>query len=115
MTGMLLARKGLSAEVGNETGRKVTVLNPEGKRPPIALVPMAPRLETLMRKTVYFVDVRFMNGDVLLKEMQKVFVERYPGVKTEFRRKRGQYTEDDPKLWAEIKENGGVMVMAIGH
>lgn len=115
MTGMLLARQGLSAEVGNGTGRKVTVLNPEGKRPPIALVPMAPRLETLMRKTVYFVDVRFMNGDVLLKEMQKVFAERYPGVKTEFRWKRGQYTEDDPKLWAEIKEKGGVMVMAIGH
>jgi hypothetical protein len=56
-----------------------------------------------------------MNGDVLLKEMQKVFAERYPGVKTEFRWKRGQYTEDDPELWAEIKEKGGVMVMAIGH
>ncbi len=115
MTGMLFAREGLSAEVGNETGKKVTVLNPEGKRPPISLVPMALRLGTLMGKTVYFVDVRFMNGDLLLKEMQKVFVERYPGVKTKFRRKRGTYTENDPELWTEIKEKGGVMVMAIGH
>jgi len=111
----LFAREELSAEVGKKTGKKVSVLNPQGKRPSIPLVPMAPRLGTLNRKTVYFVDVRFMNGDVLLKEMQKVFAERYPGVKTEFRWKRGQYTEDDRELWAEIKEKGGVMVMAIGH
>jgi hypothetical protein len=112
---MLFARDGLSAEVENETGKKVAVLNPQGKRPPIPLVPMALRPGTVMGKTVYFVDVRFMNGDVLLKEMQKAFAERYPDVKTEFRQKRGGYTEDDPKLWAEIKEKGGVMVMAIGH
>jgi len=56
-----------------------------------------------------------MNGDVLLKEMQRAFSDKYPGVKTEFRQKRGGYAEDDPKLWAEIKERGGVMVMAIGH
>ena len=56
-----------------------------------------------------------MNGDILLKEMQKVFAERYPGIKTEFRQKRGGYSEDDPKLWAEIRDEGGLMVMAIGH
>jgi len=56
-----------------------------------------------------------MNGDVFLKEMQRAFSEKYPGVKTEFRQKRGGYAEDDPKLWAEIKGRNGVMVMAIGH
>jgi len=95
--------------------RKITVLDPQGRPPSIPLIPMAPRPDRLAGKTVYFVDVRFMNGDVLLKEMQKVFAERYPEVKTEFRQKRGGYTEDDPELWAEIKEKGGVMVMAIGH
>jgi len=108
-------RLGPIAVVGNEIGKKVTVLNPEGKRPPIPLIPMALRPGTLKGKTVYFVDVRFMNGDLLLKEMQKAFVERYPGVRTEFRQKKGGYTEDDPGLWAEIKEKAGVMVMAIGH
>ena len=112
---MLFAKDGLSAEVGNATGKKISVLNPQGIRSPIPLVPMAQRLGTLLGKTVYFVDVRFMNGDVLLKEMQKAFVERYPDVKTEFRQKRGGYTEDDPELWAEIKKNDGAMVMAIGH
>ena len=90
-------------------------MNPLGIPPSIPLVPMARRSDTFERRTVYFVDVRFMNGDVFLKEMQRAFSERYPGVKTEFRQKRGGYTEDDPKLWAKIKERGAVMVMAIGH
>ena len=94
---------------------KATALNPRGTPPSIPLRRMAPRPYTLEGKTVYFVDVRFMNGDVLLKEMQNVFAERFPEVHTEFRQKRGGYAEDDPALWAEIKEKEGVMVMAIGH
>ena len=34
---------------------KITVLNPLGQPPPIALVPMAPRLDTLDGKTIYIV------------------------------------------------------------
>ncbi len=105
----------MSARRSQEIGKRVTVLNPQGKPPSIPFVPMARRIDTFEGRTVYFVDVRFMNGDVLLKEMQRAFSERYPGVKTEFRQKRGGYTEDDPRLWAEIREQGGVMVMAIGH
>ena len=105
----------MSARRSQEIGKRVTVLNPQGIPPSIPLVPMARRLDTFEGRTFYFVDVRFMNGDVFLKEMQKAFSEKYPGVKTEFRQKKGGYTEDDPKLWAEIKERGGVMVMAIGH
>ena len=94
---------------------KISVLNPRGQPPPIPLTPMAPRTGDLAGRTVYFVDVRFMGGDLLLEEMQKVFAEKFPELKTEFRRKMGGYTEDDPELWAEIKEKNGVMVMAIGH
>ena len=105
----------MSAKRSKDMGKRVTVLNPQGKPPSIPLAPMAPRFGTLTERTVYFVDVRFMNGDVLLKEMQRAFSDKYPGVKTEFRQKRGGYAEDDPTLWDEIKERGGVMVMAIGH
>jgi hypothetical protein len=105
----------VSGQVFKDIGKMVTVLNPQGKPPAIPLLPLASRMGALTGKTVYFVDVRFMNGDVFLKEMQNVFSEIYPEVKTEFRQKRGGYTEDDPKLWAEIREKGGVMVMAIGH
>ncbi len=95
--------------------KKVRVLNPRGTPPAIKLRPMAPRAGSLDGRTVYFVDVRFMNGNVFLGEIQKLFAERFPGVNTEFRQKRGGYTEDDPALWAEIKAKGALAVMAIGH
>jgi hypothetical protein len=91
------------------------VLNPRGTPPPINLRPMAPRPASLEGRTVYFVDVRFMNGAVFLEELRKLFAEQLPGVKTEFRQKRGGYTEDDPELWAEIKAKNALVVMAIGH
>ena len=94
---------------------RITVLNPRGNPPPISLVPMADRPPSLSGRPVYLVDVRFMNGDLLLEELKAVLAERYPEVKTEFRRKRGGYAEDDPDLWSEIKRNNGLMIMAIGH
>ena len=96
-------------------GKKIVLLNPRGTPPPIRLRPMAPRPASLEGRTVYLVDVRFMNGKSLLAEIQQVFAERHPGVKTVLRQKRGGYTEDDPELWAEIEAAGGLMVMAIGH
>ena len=112
---VILEGETMSARLFKDSGRTVTVFNPQGKPPSIPLVPMAYRTGTFTGRMVYFVDVRFMNGDVFLKEMEKVFCERYPEVKTEFRQKRGGYTEDDPRLWTEIREQRGVMVMAIGH
>ncbi len=76
---------------------------------------MAPREADITGRRVYFVDVRFMNGDLLLAEMRRAFTERYPEVRTAFRQKKGGYAEDDPQLWAEIKKDRGLMVMAIGH
>ena len=96
-------------------GRRVQVLNPRGTPPAIRLRPMAPRPASLEGRTVYLVDVRFMNGKSLLEEVQQVLAERFPGVKTELRQKRGGYTEDDPDLWREIEANAGLVVMAIGH
>lgn len=96
-------------------GKRFRVFNPRGTPPPIRLRPMAPRPASLEGKTVYFVDVRFMNGSVFLAEIQKVFAERFPGVMTELRQKRGGYTEEDPELWDEIQKKGALMVMAIGH
>jgi hypothetical protein len=96
-------------------GRKIAVLDPRGSPPSISMTPMATRPESLVGRPVYLVDVRFMNGDTLLRELQKVLAREYPDVRTEFRQKRGGYGEDDPALWAEIKNNRGLMVMAIGH
>jgi hypothetical protein len=38
---------------------KIIVLNPLGQPPPIARVPMAPRLDTMAGKTIYIVDIGF--------------------------------------------------------
>jgi hypothetical protein len=94
---------------------KVTVMNPLGTSPPIRLVPMAPRLNTLDGKTIYFVDARYVGGDIFLKEMMAWFSVNMPKVKLEFRQKAGAYAESDPQLWDEIRQKGDAVVMAIGH
>ncbi len=94
---------------------KITVMNPKGTPPPIRLVPMAPRLNSLDGKTVYFVDVRYVGADTFLKEMMSWFSINMPKVKLEFRQKSGAYAENDPQLWEEIGQKGDAVVMAIGH
>ena len=92
-----------------------TVLNPTGIAPPIQLKPMAARPASLDGKTVFFVDVTFNGGGLLLQQMQQWMAAKMPKVKTEFRVKRGGYGTDDPELWNEIRAVNGLMVMAIGH
>ena len=93
---------------------KVTVLNPRGTPPPIRLVPMTQRPATLDGKTVYVINIGF--GDTFLPEVQKVMAEKYPKTTWVFKRKGGRdYFDDDPKLWAEIKEKGHGMIMGVGH
>jgi hypothetical protein len=94
---------------------KITVMNPKGTPPPIRLVPMAPRLDSLDGKTVYFVDVRYVGADTFLKEMMSWFTANMPKVKLQFRQKAGAYAENDPQLWEEIRQKGDAVVMAIGH
>lgn len=109
------AEKRIAAGEFSFENKKVRIFNPRGTPPAINLRPMAPRPASLEGKTVYFVDVRFMNGAAFLGEIQKLFAEQYPNVKTELRQKRGGYTEDDPELWAEIQKHDALVVMAIGH
>ena len=93
---------------------KVTVVNPRGTPPPIRLVPMTPRFDTLDGKTIYVINIGF--GDTFLPEVQKVMAEKFPKTTWIFRRKAGRdYFDDDPKLWAEIKEKGGGVIMGVGH
>ena len=47
--------------------------------------------------------------------MQKLLSEKYPSASFIVRTKIGTYFEDDPKLWAEIKEGGGYVIMGVGH
>ena len=97
------------------TNGKVSALNPMGYPPTIEQLGMAPRFETLNGKTIYLVDVHFVDGDKLLQQMQTWFAEHLPKVRTILASKAGVYTEDDPKLFSEIRENDAAAIMAVGH
>jgi hypothetical protein len=94
---------------------KIAVHNPMGQPPAIARVPMAPRFITLEGKTIYIVDIGFTDTHQFFTEMQKLLSEKYPKTTFIVKTKIGTYFEDDPKLWAEIKEKGGGMIMGVGH
>ena len=115
LTGVFLVASLLVVYTLQAEEAKITVLNPLGAPSPIPRVPMAPRLDTLTGKTVYIVDTQFPGTKPFLEEMQKLLSERFPGVNWVLNDKRGAYFDDDPKLWAEIKEKGHAAVMAIGH
>ncbi len=105
----------LSDSIGAADTAKITVLNPRGIQPPIRLIPMAPRLDTLDGKTIYVVDTKYPLTKPFVQEVYNVLKEKYPKTNWVFRDKIGSYFDDDPKLWAEIKEKGQGMVMAVGH
>lgn len=94
---------------------RITVMNPRGIQPQIRQIPMAARPATLDGKTIYLVDTRYPRTREFVEELFKILSERYPKTKWILRDKFGGYVDDDPKLWAEIKEKGHGMIMATGH
>ena len=96
-------------------GNKTTVLNPMTYPPKIKQVGMAPRPDSLKGKTVYLVDCRFDDGDILMRQMSEWFSENEPGTNVEVRRKSDVYTNRDDALYEEIKEKGDAAVIGVGH
>lgn len=94
---------------------KVTVLNPMGYPPKVMPRDMAPRLDSLEGKTVYLVDARFDDSEVLLKQMQGWFADHLPSVTTKFVQLSTVYTKDDPATWEEIKAHGDAAIIGVGH
>jgi hypothetical protein len=94
---------------------KITVLNPLGQPPPLRLLQMAPRLDTIEGKTIYIVDVQYPETQPFFDEMVKMLSAAHPKTKWVLKKKIGSYFEDDPALWNEIKAKGNGMIIAIGH
>jgi hypothetical protein len=94
---------------------KITVLNPTGFPPKVARQSLAPRLDALDGKTVYLVDCRFDDSELLLKAMQNWFRDRLPGVKTVLTRISSVYTKDSPETWEEVKAKGDAAIVGVGH
>jgi hypothetical protein len=92
---------------------KITVLNPAVTEKLAERVALAPRLDDIAGKTLYLVDMNYegIGGTPVMREMQKWFSKNMPGVKAEYRLKKGNYVSDDPELWKEISEKGGNAVI----
>lgn len=92
-----------------------TVLDPRGQ-PTNFVEPMAlaGRLDALEGKTVYLIDVGFPGGYELLEEAAAWFARNLPSVKTELRRKRGAYPDDDPQLWVDARINAHAVIFGVG-
>jgi len=96
-------------------GPRLEVLNPRGLPPPITLIPMAKRLDTLDGKTIYLVSDGFPGADAFLNQISIWFKKNMPSVTTVYRLKAGGFADDDPKLMAELKDKANGVIMAIGH
>jgi hypothetical protein len=92
-----------------------TVLDPRGQ--PTAVIkphPLAPRLDTLKGKTVYFIDVGFGGGWEFLEEAVAWFSRNLPEVKPVLQRKKSIMFADEPETWKEVKQNGDAVVFGVG-
>ncbi len=93
----------------------ITVLNPLGSPPPLDLMAMAPRLNTMDGKTIYIVDDGYPGSDILLLELEKGFKKTYPKTNFHYVKKSTFMSSKDPALWAEMQEKADAMVIALGH
>jgi hypothetical protein len=92
---------------------KITVLNPMGTPPPIQAKEMAPRLDTLDGKTIYFVNTGYIGTDRLMEVMTDWFKENYPN--TNIAMARGGMTNIPENVRAEIAEKGDAAIIGLGH
>ena len=95
--------------------QKITVMNPTGIKPAIRQIPMAERPVTLDGKTIYIVDSKFPRTRIFVETLAETLRDRYPKTSWVLKDKFGGYMDDDPKLWAEIKEKAQGAIMAVGH
>ena len=94
---------------------KIVVMNPRGIQPEIRKIPMAARPATLDGKTVYIVDTKYPNTKPFVEALFAGLKAKYPKTTWILRDKYAGYMDDDPKLWAEIKEKNACAIVLLGH
>lgn len=110
---VLFAAQLMSAVAAEEAG--ITVMNPRGIKPAIRLIPMAQRPGTLEGRTIYIVDTKYPNTRQFSAELYRNLAEKYPATNWILKDKKGSYFDDDPELWAEIKQQAQGAIVLIGH
>ena len=98
-----------------ETARRLSVHNPLGFPPKVTGKPLAPRLDTLVGKTVFLVDCHFDDSGLLLDQVAKWFASHLPTATVKQVTKANMYGRDDPELWTRIKAEGDAAIIGVGH
>lgn len=107
---VLITSSGFPAEQA-----RIVVMNPRGIKPEIRKIPMAPRPVTLDGKTVYIVDTKYPNTKPFVNELYSALKSKYPKTTWILKDKFAGYMDDDPELWAEIKEKNACAIVLLGH
>jgi hypothetical protein len=107
-TGEVTKTKGKSSEAP-----MITVLNPMGTPPPIMPKQMAPRMEMLEGKTIYFVNTGFIGTDRLMAEMMVWFKEYYHNTKLVL--KSAGMDSIPQQLLMEIGQQADGVIVGVGH
>ena len=95
---------------------KIRVLNPTPPNRMVDRVPLAPRLDSLERKTIFLVDIGWGGENAapsVYEEMKAWFAQNMPSVKIEVRKIKGFYMQDQPELLKEISEKGDAAMFGI--
>ena len=101
--------------IGAADDAKIVVMNPRGIQPEIRKIPMATRPATLDGETVYIVDTKYPNTKPFVEALFDALKAKYPKTNWILRDKAAGYMDDDPKLWAEIKEKNAAAIVLLGH
>jgi hypothetical protein len=102
-----------TSSIGAADEAKIVVMNPRGIQPEIRKIPMAPRPATLDGRTIYIVDTKYTKPFV--QALFDALKAKYPKTNWILRDKYAGYMDDDPKLWAEIKEKKAGAIVLLGH
>jgi hypothetical protein len=109
---------GIFGRRGTPDSHMMAIFNPEThptiSRDELVSLRMAPRLDSLDKKTIYLVNTGFAGAKEFLEELQVWFSKNMPSVKTVLRTKGGTMFSDSPDLWAELKNKADGVVFGVG-
>jgi hypothetical protein len=92
---------------------RVTVHDPRGYPPKVVGKRLAPRLDSLDRKTVYLVDCLFDNSEVFMDQLRQWFSTHLPSVDARIIKPRQSWV-DDPEMRAQVAADGSAAILGVG-
>jgi hypothetical protein len=102
---LIAALMAVAAGAGVVRAEEVKALDPRGIWPAVERIPLSPRLSSIKNQRIYIVMSWPSNSGFnnVVKDLESLLKQRGPKEVT-VKRRNVAYSEDDPQLWAEMKE-----------